>query len=241
MTSNLESFINHLRTCGYDSRSSRHSDALAEAIIQDLYKYCPSIAKKVADGRLVYDLNFTIINGISDEWNVDLVIGEPPFDLEQPPQPHGIQRHRPSTVHIAIEIKSLMTEHHKAAKNRKRDFEAHHIHVHRYNPSAIAGGVLVVNAADTFQSTLRSAPTTHTDPTSLVTHGINQLRTVSAPGRSPEGVGLEARTALVVDCDNIDLQRTALVTRSPAPQIGDPLHYHTFIQTICNLYAVRFP
>jgi len=40
--------------------------------------------------------------------------------------PAGIAEAPPSTIHIAIEIKGVMTEHHKAVKNRKRDFEAHH-------------------------------------------------------------------------------------------------------------------
>jgi hypothetical protein len=57
-------------------------------------------------------------------------------------------------IEVAIEIKSIMTEHHNA-KNRKRDLEAHHEHVHNYSNRAIACGVFVINAATSFQSPLR--------------------------------------------------------------------------------------
>jgi len=40
--------------------------------------------------------------------------------------------------------------------------------------------------------------------------------------------------------DNIDLNSTRYVARSPAPQVGSPLHYDAFLQTICDLYAQRF-
>jgi hypothetical protein len=103
-----------------------------------------------------------------------------PLGIEQPTEAMRILHLTPSTVQIAIEIKSVMTEHRKAVKNRKRDLEAHHEHVHNYSNSAVAGGVLVVNAAKVFQSPLRSAPTTHRNPRQLVEHCISELRAVAA-------------------------------------------------------------
>lgn len=41
MSPNPESFLEHLTRLGYHSRSNKHSDALAEAIVADLIKYCP--------------------------------------------------------------------------------------------------------------------------------------------------------------------------------------------------------
>lgn len=241
MAPNPDAFIAHLREKGYNSRSDKHSNALAEAIVQDLLQRCPPIAQKASEGRLVYDLNFTIINGTGDDWNIDLVIGEPPFGELQHDLSGGIVKTPPSTIQIAIELKAIMTEHHKAARNRKRDFEAHHANVHQYNPAAIAGGVVIVNGSETFLSPLRrdGKPTIHRDPPALVGFCTDQMRAVRArPGNEN---GLDARAVIVVDYDNIDQSRTRFITKRPAPQVGDPLHYDYFIQQICNLYRERFP
>ena len=147
-------FIEHLRAEGYNPRSNKHSNALGEAIVADLIRHCPKIAERAASGHLVYSLNFDLIHGQS-QWNVDLVLGAPPPGTPSPAN-SLIRQSDPATVHAAVELKSVMTEHRKAVKNRKRDFEAHHDHVHRYSSGAIAGGVMVVNAAPTFKSPLRA-------------------------------------------------------------------------------------
>ena len=238
MSPNPPAFIRHLRERGYHPRSDKHSIALAEAIVRDLLASSAPMAERAASGTLVYDLNFTINAGTSD-WNVDLVLGAPPPGAEPPEAGEPIRKTRPSTVQIAIEIKSVMTEHRKAVKNRKRDLEAHHEHVHRYSNRAIAGGVLVVNAAASFVSPLRSAPTTHRNPAALVEHCVRQARSIT--GRSGlHGEGLEARCVLVVDMDNEHLGSTTFVTAPPAPQVGDPLHYDAFAQAVASLYIERF-
>jgi hypothetical protein len=78
-------FLAHLREHGYNSRSDKHSNALAQAILDDLITHCPKVRAKAAAGALVYDLNFTLIAAHS-EWNVDLVLGAPPLG-NAPPEP----------------------------------------------------------------------------------------------------------------------------------------------------------
>jgi hypothetical protein len=117
--------------------------------------------------------------------------------------------------------------------------EAHHEHVHNYNASAIAAGVLVINGSAEFQSPLRTKKTIHRDPQALVEHCVDELRAVSSRGGST-GYGLEARCAIVVEVDNVDYSRARFVTAPPAPQVGDPLHYDAFIRTICQHYTQRF-
>lgn len=241
MSPNPPGFVEHLRAEGYHPRSNKHSNALAEEIVGDLVSHCPIIRAQANSGSLVYDLNFTLFTGTA-EWNVDIVIGEPPMDIDNTQVPSaGILRLTPSSVRIAIEIKSVMTEHRKAVKNRKRDFEAHHDHVHRYGANAIAGGVLVVNAADVFRSPLRASEsvTVHTNPDRLVEHCVDQMRAVSNRD-TPDSSGLDAKTVIVVKMDNIYLNTTSYVTRLPAPRIGDPMHYDAFIQRICSIYGTRF-
>jgi hypothetical protein len=140
---------------------------------------------------------------------------------------------------VAVEVKSVMTEHRKAVKNRKRDLEAHHEHVHNYNDQAVAGGVLVINASPTFRSPLRPQPTVHKDPTRLVEHCITELKAVSTRGGT-KGYGLEARCAIVVEMDNLDNDRVRYVTKAPAPPVGSPLHYDGFVRTICDQFSRRF-
>src|SRR5207247_6781031 len=96
---------------------------------------------------------FDLRAGTAD-WNVDLVLGPPEFGVDAPDSSIPILKRSPSTIEIAIEIKSVMTEHRKAIKNRKRDLEAHHEHVHHYSDAAIAAGLLVVSASELCKSRL---------------------------------------------------------------------------------------
>ncbi len=233
-------FLEHLRAKGYHSRSNKHSNALAEAIAIDLASSCALIARKVQAGLVVFEINFNL-HVRTATWNVDLVIGRPALPV---PGSNRISRGRPATVEVAVEIKSIMTEHRKQIKNRKRDLEAHHEHVHHYNPSAIAGGVFVVNDALMFQSPLRRAPTAHAKDrrgvNALVEHCINEMRNVGERRDITED-GMDAKCVIVLDMDNVDASSTAYVERPPAPLTGDPLNYDSFLQRICDLYTQRFP
>jgi hypothetical protein len=239
MSPNPTSFIQHLRSEGYHPRSDKHSNNLALGILTDLVTHCPKIRAKAAAGNLVYDINFTIKAGTAD-WNVDLVMGAPRLGAKAPAAGELIVKDSPSSVEIAIELKAVFTEHHKAVKNRKRDFEAHHGHVHNYNNNAVAGGVMIVNGASTFQSPLRKdGPTIHKNPSDLVAHCIAEMRAVTER-HGLTGSGLEAKCVVVVRHDNINNKTSSYLTKKPAPQVGDPLHYDAFIQSICSTYTTRF-
>jgi len=238
MSPNPDSFLRHLQTSGYHSRSNKHSNALAEAIVRDLLDTCRAMSEMARQARLVYELNFTINAGTSD-WNIDLVLGAPPPGVSSPLHGSDIVRTRPSTVQVAVEIKSIMTEHQKAMRNRKRDLEAHHEHVHRYNNQAIAGGVFVVNQARTFKSPLRASVSKHKKPDTLVEKCVLQMRGISSRA-GLQGAGLECKAVIVLDMDNQDLASTEYVTQPPAPQVGDQLHYDAFIQSLCAFYTHRF-
>ncbi len=237
MLAGIDNFVRHLRSEGYHPRSAKHSNSLSCCVVGDLLSRCPVIRSQAAAGDLVFSFNFDLLTGTA-AWNVDLVLGTPsPADRQAVSD--GEMRQAPtSTVRIAIEHKAVMTEHRKAVKNRKRDFEAHHEHVHRYSSSAIAGGILIVNGSSTFKSPLREGTTKHRDPKALVEHCIDQMRAVSQ--RTDTGYGLEAKAVVAVDLDNVNLDRSNLFTSPPAPQIGDPLHYDAFIERLCTLYVDRF-
>jgi hypothetical protein len=235
-------FLEHLRLEGYHPRSDKHSNSLAICIARDLSEICPTLRKRSLAGEVVYDLNFDL-HVRTATWNVDLVLGRA---VEPSPTTNQvISRGRPARTEIAIEIKSVMTEHRKAIKNRKRDLEAHHEHVHHYDAETIAGGVFVVNQSLTFQSPLRKGElTVHAKDRNgairLVEHCLSEMRNVSERSDTA-GYGLEAKCFLVVDMDNVNLASTSYIERSPAPLTGDPLNYDSFLQRICSIYERRFP
>lgn len=235
---NPEPFLAHLRSEGYHPRSDKHSNALARCVVRDLVEHCPAIRDKAQGGELVYSLNFRLLTGTA-EWNVDLVLGQPAMGSTARPGPGEIVEAPPSTVQIAIEFKAVMTEHRKAVKNRKRDFEAHHDHVHRYSDRAIAGGLLVINASPTFTSPLRSQATVHRQPIWLVKHCVEEMRAVAVRSRIGD-VGLDAKGVVVVSLDTAAPERATFVTNPPAPGVGNPMHYDAFIQTICNRYTEHY-
>lgn len=233
------SFLAHLRAAPYHPRSDKHGRALAEAIVTDLIATCKPLAEAAGEGRVVWDVNFNLTYGTAT-WNTDLVIGEPPPGTA-PDGDSPIRQTSPSSVQIAVEIKGVMTEHRKAIKNRKRDLESHHSHVHNYDPSAIAGGVIVINVADRFRSPLRAPGdvTTHRNPTDLLKHCISEAQAISVRG-GPTGSGLDAKCAIAIDYDNIDLAAASYFEAPPAPQVGDPMHYDAFIQRLCAEWSSRF-
>jgi hypothetical protein len=189
------------------------------------------------------------------EWNIDLVLGSPPGAPVPPPPGTGILRARPSTIRIAVEAKAIMTEHRKAARNRQRDLDAFHKHVHDYDPNAVAGGLVQVNIAPRFTSPLRNRTTTcpkcahvftphvttkHKQPASLVKFAVDLFR--GLPVRAvTTGSGLEAICAVVLHHTNDPRAKARIHTAAPAPQVGDPLHYAAFVQRICQHYSQRWP
>lgn len=240
------SFLTHLQTKGYNSRNSVHSRAICEAIVAELVATCPKIRTEAIARHLVFKIDHVLPAAGLDEWKTDLAIGPPPpgFAADPAIPPGAMAEATPISTRIAVEAKSTMTKHSGAKKNRKRDLEAHHQHVHAYHEATIAASISLVNAADVFHSSLLPEPTKIT--TSVMTaytkaEGVvDQVKMVAF---SPHvGVpGIDAKCALVVDMDNINLASTTYVEKSPpAPAPGDPLHWDSFIHRICERYTERY-
>ena len=69
--------------------------------------------------------------------------------------------------------------------------------------------------------------TTHKNSDEKVKHCMDQLQAVSERG-GPTGFGLDAKTGIVVDVDNMNLTSTRCYENPPAPQVGNPMHYDSF-------------
>lgn len=224
----------------YHPRSNRHSNALLGFLLDDLLTICPRFAEDALRGRVVYELNKKVRAGTS-EWNVDLVVGPPVSPVRKAPSDQSIVRSQPSTVRIAAEAKSIMTEHRKAQRNRQRDLDALHQFMHRYDQNTIVAAITVINIADSFRSPLRRGVTKHRNPAELVRASIELLRYLPQRSQPSNGPGLEANGVIVIDYDNSRRPVVSKVhTKPPAPQPGDPLHWDSLIRRVCDLYMQRW-
>lgn len=247
-----ERFAGHLSSENYHPRSSKHSDFLCEAILDDLLDNCPELRERGAKGELVAKLRHRQTIGY-DEWVIDLALGEPTTAPRAPTAEQRIRQEAPAIIQIAIELKSVMTEHKKARKNRLRDLHAFHTHAHAYSSKTIAAGLVVVNASRYFWSPLRkeSDITEHRNIARLTKEITDTYRSIKLIDSPAEGSGMEAMGIIVVEHDNLRLnpnpppgapaaQPPRLATTALALGAGDPLHYATMIRRICNAYRARF-
>ena len=233
-----QKFVAHLAQHQYHPRSNKHGVALCDYVLADLLANCPKIAADAAGRKLVYDRNRIITVGNND-WNIDLILGPPPSGLQPPATTDPIVRAVPATIRIAIEAKTIMTEHGKARRNRQRDLDSFHQFARRYDATMVTSALTVVNIATTFKSPLRQVLTVHKKIAPLVQSTIGILRSIQLRS-SLDQPGLDANTVIIVDHDNVDSTKTALVAGLPAPQTGDPLHYESFLQRICDRYSQRW-
>jgi len=137
----------------YHPRTSKHSDTQSQVIVRDLLSDCPALARHAASGELVGKLWHHQQVGHND-WVIDIALGTPAGKPQAPHASELICITAPALIQIAIELKSIWTEHGKARKNRLRDFNAFHGYARQYNPKTITAAFLVVNAAELFLSPL---------------------------------------------------------------------------------------
>lgn len=232
-------FVDYLQKAMYHPRSSEHGDKLCELLLHDLLNLCEPFRKAAKERRIVYKLNFVIDQGSPTQWNLDLVVGPPATKSQQLLDSNdAILFGEPAEIWLAIDAKTIMTEHGKARRNRQRDLNSLRDILHRKNLRTIVGGLLVINMADCFKSPLRLEMTTHKNIQKLVRETIDLFK--GLPLSKKEGVGLDALGILVVCHTNIKGDSSRLVTEEPALQPGDSLHYLTFLQDICNAFKKRF-
>jgi len=236
--------VKYLAANQYHPRSSKHGDALCRFLLTDLLETCPAFSRAAARGAIVYRLNYTIDPNAADRWNADLVVGPP----SQPPDPDApcvgaITEGFPSEIWMAIDAKTIMTEHGKARRNRQRDLNSFQDILHRKNPRTIVGGLLVVNIAERFQTPLarqHEGATTHPHVKRLVAEIIGMMGALPRAGGERAQGGLEALGVIVVSHSNIPGEATTLVTGRPAPAAADPLSYTSFLRDLCRTFEIRF-
>jgi hypothetical protein len=236
-------FVKYLSETGYHPRSSKHGDKLCELMLADFTEECPAFRKALADGFICYDMNYSPSESVPLGWNIDLVVGP---SSEAIPAPFAKPiRGAPSELWIAVDAKTVMTEHGKARRNRQRDLNSFATILHMKNPRTIVGGLVVVNVASSFKSPLRDGETTvHANISRLVEETVQlfqDLPRAPTSGPLPNNLNqIDAMGVIVIDFTNIEDQPAKLVTTSPAPMPGSPIHYESFVRDICRAFTARF-
>ena len=118
-------FVDYLEKAMYHPRSSEHGDKLCKLFLQDLLRLCEPFYKSAKERRIVYKLNHVIGKGSPTQWNLDLVVGPPALKVQQLLDSNDIiLMGEPAEIWLAIDAKTIMTEHCKARRNRQRDLNS---------------------------------------------------------------------------------------------------------------------
>ena len=226
----------------YHSRSNAHSIALCTEVLTDVLEACSTLRFQAERGEIAYGINVVFTSHVTRKTkNLDLAVG-PPAESEAAAPNGSIERGALADVLLSCEAKSVMTEHIKSKPRVYDELSSSHEIVHQGRRDAIAGGITVVNIAETFVSPLRQNSrkrvivSQHKQPEAAAGM-IQHLRGLAI--RDTVGqVGFDAYTTIVVNCDNQGA--VTLFTAPPAPQPGDRDHYDTFLDRISRFYAERF-
>jgi hypothetical protein len=252
--------VSDVAETGYHPRTSQHSDRQSLIIIRDILAGCPIMAQRAKSGELVAKLHHHQQVGHND-WQIDIAIGTCAGSPIAPAINDVIRLTEPAIIQVAIELKSIWTEHGKARRNRLRDFNAFHSYAHDYGRETIAVAFLVVNGSDYFLSPLNLGKSSREEisrhfrkskpAAALVKETIGLFRSIHLRNHANDLPGMEALGVVVVEHDNICLhpnpskyeeirRPTRAAPVPPGLRVGDPLHYHTMLQRICIAYKERF-
>ncbi|MGH9762981.1 MAG: hypothetical protein ACREDR_17320 [Blastocatellia bacterium] len=221
---------------GFNPRSQKNSDALSDFVLADLRAGCPALERALDSGRLRPRKNINVKTKVVER-NVDLVIQ----DMHD--QPDVVLPGPVVAFSIAVEHKTIMTAHGKARKNRYGDIIAYSNHMHNHWRDCIAAAIVVINTSLAYQNPDAFAkdlvrPQFKMDKivkaTSAIFAGIPLRDSSEDPSDQPEALAV-----IVVDYDGAN--PATLITDERAPQIGEPHHYDSFLNRICELYDRRFP
>lgn len=232
-----ERIAQYLSRNQYHPRSDKHGKTLCRYFLEDLLFESPILTEAATKGKLVYCEDFTIGQGAL-RWTIDLVLGPSSHEKFLAPQ-KGIAKDEIKEVWLAIDAKSVMTEHGKARRNRQRDLNSLATIVKHYYPQSVVCGLVLVNMSDRFISPLRDNITYHKNIEKLVKETIDIFNDIPRAGVQ-SGAGIEGVGIIVVNHTNDPKDITTLVKKSPAPTENDPANYHTFLQIIRTVLEKRF-
>ncbi|MGW7343340.1 hypothetical protein [Streptomyces sp. NPDC054854] len=251
----------------YHPRSDRHSKVACWGIMFDLMQTSGLLRSHVESGKVAFGINHKMVDFVNDkEKDLDLVLCRPGTSTGQKRKPYtlaslakkwgieltGDEQSRfedlpviteapVGQVLVALEAKACMTEHGKAGPRLYDELNSSHQIVHGATSQALAVGFCMVNAADKFYS-----PTNrHNGPDANVhkqPHAVQKA--IDAVSRLPRRSGSSDRGydgfgIVVVDLPN-DGTAVKLVTKAPAPAVGNIFHYDSMLHRVAHEYDTNF-
>jgi hypothetical protein len=234
-----ERIADYLEKNGYHPRSNKHGAALCDFFLDDLLYTSNMLCQAGKEGNVVYRRDYVVGKGTQLEWNVDLVLGSPVTKPLAVPQEREIIEGEPKEIWMAVDAKSVMTEHGKARRNRQRDLNSFASIMKHHYPRSVVGGMMLVNIADRFKSPLRPEVTNHADIDRLVEETVQLFREIPR-NREEDDMNIDGVAVIVVDHTNIPRDKTRLVSGFPAPQAGDLTHYRLFLNIMKEAFEHRF-
>jgi hypothetical protein len=149
-------------------------------------------------------------------------------------------------VCVALETKAVMTAHIKALPRLHDELDSSHSTVHGHSDHSVAAALVVVNVGESFLSPkLNQFDLAKHDPVvnehqqpKVTLRTIEKVVEIRRRTR-PSEQGFDAVGVVLVDFKN-DGSPCRIVTKEPAPQPGDPIHYSAMVQRICSQYHAKF-
>ena len=135
-----------------------------------------------------------------------------------------------------------MTAHGKARWNRYGDLIAYCNHMHNHRANCIAAAIVIINCCPNYQNPdafARGLVRPRFDMSKVVKDTVKIFADIPLrlsphdPNDQPEALAV-----MVVNYDGI--QPAALVTSELSPTPGSPIHYKSFLETLCRVYVDRF-
>lgn len=252
----------------YNSRSDHHSKLCCWAVAVDMLMTSSPLHAHVAAGKVTIGVNHTMEDfKLGRKKDLDLVIARPSTSPSRTRvrsltdlggdlgvvltdnERTQIESLPPATprpvgsVLVALESKACMTEHGKSRPRLFDELNSSQQTIHGAADQAVAVGLALVNAADTFISPGRQRPgeplrvNSHNQPgvTKSVVDKLRELPRRSAPGTD----GFDALGILVVELHN-DGSPVSVLQVPPAPLRSDSDHYDAMVLRAAALYDYRF-
>ncbi|WP_254767781.1 hypothetical protein [Salinilacihabitans rarus] len=233
---------NYPKDAPYHPRSDKHGGAQCRYFVDDLIHESKAIEAAAQNGEIVYAEDYDVGDPRGLGWNVDLVLGPPAGDV-QPPLGGGMAKDTPGEVWLACDAKSIVTEHQKARRNRQRDINSFADIMHTHHEQALTCGILLLNIAERFDSPTRDPDdiTEHANIERIIEEIVDLFDSIDR-SEGEISANLDGAGLIVVDHTNLpeDIGETELVTREPAPQPGERVHYRTFVQEMADHFETRF-
>lgn len=255
----------------YHSRSDLHSKVACWGVLFDLLRQSRVLREHAIAGKVILGVHFEMRDfSTGRKKKLDLVVARPSTSTSSrstrsladlasrwavvlsPEQeqalarlPH-LQEGPVGAVLMALEAKATMTEHTKAQPRLYDELNSSHLTIHGASRQALAVGLVMVNAAESFVSPdlnrrprgARVVYSKHFQP-AAAQGVVSKVREIPRR-RGSQTEGYDGLGLVVVHAINDTDTPVTLVTRPPAPQQGDVLHYETMVTRVANEYDTTF-